>query len=451
MTPAKAGGWAVLCSFAVYFIPIVGPHAAFLIFETIRQQFRDFTHPAWAFSALGAAVGLQAVAVALFYSFWRRRSLLSIAALPAYGLAAAVLAQFIYMLWLPSYFLIEADRAPETGALTEACSVVDASMMTWRTPRRLPHDGWGEVWLSDWQNRQSVLSMPDCRRIAAPLPQPRLQPSGHADFSVGITQIAPGGLALVQRTDIPSKKNSWYLLNAPAGTLLPLAAPAVDAAVAPFLSDDGSEIAWILPVPGTGPPVREALHLRPVHDGKPEAVLDLSPFGAISYETISIDSTSGEILLWANVPGKLLATTIDGSERSTPALPPLVKPLSNTLVLTEHGVLAWDAYKEDDNYLVAWSMDSGSGTRRIPKGSSVTAAAVDPSTRYVAISTTTTLNIGSVRDSVVVLRASDGQEIFRRFLPKYSRTNVAFIGRDFFAYSDTGGTHVLRLPAGQDR
>jgi hypothetical protein len=451
MTAGKAGGLALLCSFAVYFIPVVGPHAAFFIFETIRLQFRDFTNPAWAFSALGAAVGLQTVAVALFYWFWRRRSVLSIAALPAYGLAAAVLAQFIYMLWLPSYFLIEADQAPETGAWMEACTVADASMMTWRTPRRLPHDGWGEVWLSDSQNRQSMLSMPGCRRIAAPLPQPQLQPSGHMDFSVGIVQIAPGGLALVQRTDIPSNKSTWYLLNAPAGALLPLSAPAVDGAVAPYLSDDGSQIAWILPIPGTGPPVRDALHLRPVLDGKPEAVLDLSPFGAASYETIGIDSTSGEILLWVNVPARLLATTMDGSERSTPALPALVKPQSNTLVLTEHGVLAWDAYKEDDNYLVAWSMNSGSGSRRIPRGSSVEAAAVDPSARYVAISTSTSLNIGNVRDSVVVLRTSDGKEVFRRFLPKYSRTNVAFVGRDFFAYSDTGSTHVLRLPTGQER
>ena len=450
MTARKAGGYALACSFAVYFIPIVGPHTGFFIFESLRIQFRDFRDPAWAFSALGAAVVLQAVAFVLFYWLWRRRGALAIAALLTYGFAATVVAQFIYMLWLPSYFLIEADTAPEIGAWAEVCTVADASTTIWRTPRRLPDEGWSEVWLNDSQNGQSMLTMPGCRRIPAPMPQPHVQPSGHVDFLTSIVQVVPRGLALVQRTDVPSNRISWYLLNAPAGTLLPLAAPN-DGTVALYLSDDGSETAWILPIPGTGPPVLEALHVRPVQEGRPEAVLDLSPFGPASYETIGIDSQSGEILLWVSVPGRLLATAMDGMERSTPAIPPLVKPSSNTLLLTNHGVLAWDSYKEDDNYLVAWSMDSGSGSRHIPRGSSVTAATVDPSGRYVAISTTTTLNIGSVRDSVVVLRTTDGREVFRRFLPKYSRTNVAFIGREFFAYSDASSTHVLRVPADQER
>jgi hypothetical protein len=142
------------------------------------------------------------------------------------------------------------------------------------------------------------------------------------DFSAGIIQVAPGGLALVQRTDIPSNKSTWYLLNAPAGTLLPL-----------------------------------PLHRR---------------FTGPSY------------------------------------------PTCQTM-----------ARKRTTNYIVAWSPDSGSGSRRIPRGSSVEAAAVDPSARYVAISTITTLSIGSVRDSVVVLQTSDGKEVFRRFLPKYNRTNVS--------------------------
>jgi hypothetical protein len=46
----------------------------------------------------------------------------------------------------------------------------------------------------------------------------------------------------------------------------------------------------------------------------------------------------------------------------------------------------------------------------------------------VAVSTTSSLNIGRVKDSVFVLSAVDGREVFRRFISRYSRTSVVFLG-----------------------
>jgi hypothetical protein len=71
--------------------------------------------------------------------------------------------------------------------------------------------------------------------------------------------------------------------------------------------------------------------------------------------------------------------------------------------------------------------------------------AADPAGRYIAFSTTTTLNIGDTRDTVAVLRTADGEEVFRRYLPAYNRTGVIFLGTEYFAYSDGGTTHVLRI------
>src|SRR4029079_18648652 len=122
-----------------------------------------------------------------------------------------------------------------------------------------------------------------------------------------------------------------------------------------------------------------------------------------SYETIGVDTTTGEVLLWVEVADKLFEADMAGNQKPL-SLPPGVKPLSNTLMVGEHGVIAWDAYKEDDAYALAWKTDAGAGLRRIPKGSSIIAAALDPAGRFVAFSTATTLNIGSVRDAVVVLR-----------------------------------------------
>jgi DNA-binding beta-propeller fold protein YncE len=108
-------------------------------------------------------------------------------------------------------------------------------------------------------------------------------------------------------------------------------------------------------------------------------------------------------------------------------------------------VVAWDAYKEDENYVISWVLDTGSGTHKIPKGSSPTAVAVDPAGRYIAFSTTTSLNIGNTKDTVVVLRTVDGQEVFRRYLAPFNRTGVIFLGDAYFAYSDSGTTHVLHI------
>jgi hypothetical protein len=110
------------------------------------------------------------------------------------------------------------------------------------------------------------------------------------------------------------------------------------------------------------------------------------------------------------------------------------------------GWVAWDAYKEDGPYHLTWSLAGGAGTHRTNNGRSNTSAAVDPSGSLVAISETTTLSIGDARDVVYVIRASDGADVFRTFLPRYSRSQVVFFAGGFFAYSDVTGTHVLKIP-----
>jgi hypothetical protein len=445
-SPRRAAILALPCSFVIYVIPIVGPHAAFFLYEVIGQQFRKPQNLSWAAADLAVALGLQALAWALFYWIWRRRGVLPVVVTVACTVTAIGLAQYVYMLLLPSYFLIERDNTPETGTWAEVCTVVDASMMTWRTPRRVPVGGWQEVWVTDSHNRPSMLSVPDCRRTNAELPQPAVKSDGRADFSIGVIQVVPGGVALVQRTDIPSGQTTWLILNLQDRTLTPVSAPASENVVAPYLTDDGRATAWMLPVSGTGPPVWEELHVRPVHGSEPERLLEVSRrFGVASYEPVDVDATTGDIVLWAEVPGRLILGNMDGTHRAA-SIPPGVKPQSNTVMIAEHGVVAWDAYKEDGAYQISWATDAGAGTRRIPRGSSITAAAIDSPGRYVAFSTTTTLNIGRVKDTVTVVRTADGREVFRRNLPQFSRTNVTFVGQDYFAFSDPGATHVLRVP-----
>jgi hypothetical protein len=45
-----------------------------------------------------------------------------------------------------------------------------------------------------------------------------------------------------------------------------------------------------------------------------------------------------------------------------------------------------------------------------------------------------------------VLRTSDGATVFRRYLPRYARSEVVFFDGGFLGYSDFEGTHILKLP-----
>jgi len=63
----------------------------------------------------------------------------------------------------------------------------------------------------------------------------------------------------------------------------------------------------------------------------------------------------------------------------------------------------------------------------------------------VALSASTTLSIGSTQDLVAIVSARDGRDVFRRYLPRYSRSPTIFFDGGLFGYSDPAGTHVVRL------
>jgi hypothetical protein len=96
--------------------------------------------------------------------------------------------------------------------------------------------------------------------------------------------------------------------------------------------------------------------------------------------------------------------------------------------------------------VVEWSLPAGSGAQRLPLGRTIHSAALDREAALVAVSAGTGLNIGKARDSVWVFRAVDGREVFRKYLPRYSRSPVAFLDGGYFAYSDASGTHVCKVP-----
>src|SRR5215813_3259405 len=124
---------------------------------------------------------------------------------------------------------------------------------------------------------------------------------------------------------------------------------------------------------------------------------------------------AGEVLLSRN--DEFIVLGLNGDVRSRISKPGEVAAQPSTLRRFGDGWVAWDAYRDEGRYQIAWSLPSGKGAHHVLKGRSINSAAVSPAGDLIAISVATSLNIGNIQDSIYVLRASDGKEVFRRYLP----------------------------------
>jgi hypothetical protein len=176
-------------------------------------------------------------------------------------------------------------------------------------------------------------------------------------------------------------------------------------------------------------------------------VLDLSGFGPAGYVLGGIDAERGEIILTRNEEPMLLG--LDGTLHPAPTLPDNLAVQSQTWLLALGGWVAWDAYREDEPYRLAWSLPAGAGWYRLPLGRAITSASVSGDGTLIALSATSGLSIGSTPDLLVVFQASDGSEVYRRYLPKYTRTPVVFLTGGRFAYHRLDGMMILRVPVRQ--
>jgi hypothetical protein len=435
--------WIALAgSFAVYLIPLAGPHAVWLLGESLFTTPSGGRNTQWLAANLLLAIAAQVVvALVLAWSLRgsRRRLLVWIPAIPVFVAAMNV----AYLVAIPSHFLIEPDTRPELRAWKEQCNIPQTSLMPVRTTANLPSLAVREWWLQRPDGRYSLLSLPDCRVTDAPLPVPVVQAGGRADFTLGFQFSSVRGAVILERLVPSTSQRSWWLLADASSA--PEAIEQVPADVAPILSDEADAVAWLEQVPGSRPPVLHRLVVRALRPSPDldRIQIDLSSLGPGSYTLISVNTTARDAVLW-NVD-RPLVVGFDGSRRDYRFDPGPMSPQASTFLRHRDGWVAWDAYRDDGPYQLSWSLSAGSGKHLTNKGRSITAAALDPSARLIAISESTTLSIGEARDVVYVIQVNDGSEVFRAYLSRYARSPVVFFDGGYFGYSDLDGTHILTI------
>ncbi len=443
----KALRKALIASFAVYLLPIFTVHVLFVWGWAIGAELlagKSGREALWLAADAGLAVALQALAFVLFYWVFSGRAwrwLALFPAVPAFWLAL----NGAYLIALPGLFLIEAETARETGDWALACRIEDATLLQVRGPATPDLARAQEAWVASTTapDTWKLLTGPDCRLEATAHSRPTERGS--------LAAVAAGGAAIFTAyVGDPAVTRYWHLdpVSGRATELTPPLPPDLRYWLV-TLSRDGKAVGWI-ESERSGRNWERRLKTREVATGRERDVL-LQGLDRGQPEILALDGFEGGVMV-SLYPGRVLA--FDGTGR--PAWGPIdtgeIKHVGRNFVRIGDGWVAWEIYREEGRLRIVWDLPQGSGRREVPKGSGIKDLAVSPDGELIAVSTSTNLNIGNVRDSLFVLRSRDGVEVYRRFFRKYTRTRMAFLGPRHLAVTranlDKGGgwIEVLEVP-----
>ena len=418
--PSRPFAAAAILSFSVYLLPLIGPHAVTLLGKVlIIELTRDLNRaPAWIATDIGLALLLQASAMAVLYRLFRKPDITAgvvvVLAIPIF----IAFAEVSYLIAIPSMFLIERDTMNESGTWPVICSAANASLISVPMSQMRSEQNTSQFPVQSSDGRYHLMRFSDCTLQPLSLPQPTLQPGGRVDFTIGINYFVSDTGLLFHKLPVSSTRMEWALLKngAPAPVGIEMAS------TMPVLSSDGGSVGWVELNQGSGPRPSHVF-VRRIDSDRPSIDIDLSSFGLSNEYTLNgLDVRNGQALIVRNEYSKYVFLTVnfDGHELSSTE-PDGVKPQPQTFLKLQNGWIAWDAYQERDAYRVRWSLATGQGSHRVALGRGITAVAANPSGSLIAVSVTTNLNIGNTRDAVYILRASDGSEVFRKYLARYSR------------------------------
>ena len=390
----KRAAAAFALSWAAYLAPLVGPHAAFLLGEVILDDIRHALHGggdrslAWIGTDVGVALLAQFALFLFIYWFVRRPGWLRGLCVGASVIPAVFILNLAYMETIPIHFLIEPDTAAERNTWRLQCTVHNVWIPQIASPPTI--SGVAPILTADVNppNRYGLLDPSNCSVRTLALEQ----------SAARYMTYTAAGRALYLTAPPPDARRSWSVFDFASGASVQLGTVGTDAGQFPILSTDGKSIGWLRPVAGATPPIQLEAVVQKIGTAG-ERIVNLSALerGGI-LQLIQVDSRAEEIAV-ARGLNELFWIGFDGRIRRT-LRPEFVEPQPQTIRLVDRGWVAWDAYRENQPYRVAWSLARGTGSLRVPKGRSITSLAVSPDGRWIALSVTSTLSIGSTADAV---------------------------------------------------
>lgn len=433
---------AIAASFIVYLLPVFTVHISIpwgVVLWMELTRLAGERNVLWLVMDLGFALLLQAAAGALVYwaiGGWRWwRTFLLIGAIPVFFVAL----QLGYQIAIPTLFLIEKEEHGEHGDWQAACTVPGAQVAQVDAGSSLALEHAEEAWAVSQADGFSLLTMPECSLSKLPI----------AFSRTVVEQVAPGGGALFTVSD-PSGALTRYGL-APGGEPRIIKRPTGIEHWKPVLDYDGVSVAWLERERTTDKiGTRWRIRSRRLTDGFEETVT-LQLERPTSFELIAADTAHNRFFARRN-EREFVWIDQGGAITYEPFAPnPDTEPTQRYSRLKD-GWASWDVYRDEGRHRVAWSLPAGKGMHEVLKGRGIHDVSLSPDGRLIAVSVGPNTRIGSLKDSLYVLRAADGVEVFRRILPPYSRSKPAFLGNSHLAMTvpREGQTAiaVLKIPQG---
>jgi hypothetical protein len=426
---------ALMLSFSIYLWPIVSAHWIDFFGLALGRELLGDREPAWKTADVALALILQAVLLACVWWVIPRSKALAVGIAAVLLIPGAMALNAAYMYAIPAYFLIEADTAPEISTWKEECAVEGFSLDPVRQGVSRGLERRGQLWVRHADGtRYGIMRVPGCTVEPVAIPALPIAP--------GLHQGLPDGSVVYVKMERVGGQQYW-LLRRGSTDPMQLVPPDGQADGMPLVSEDAGWVAWVRRSPDRA----ASLLIEPLGGGHP-IVFSHPLLERTTLVPVELDMQRREVTVNRDLSA-FASLRLDGSVRWGPLTPGPIEAQTDTFRYLDGQWAAWDAYVENRRYRLGWATHVGQLEYEVPKGRSITSAAIDAAGRYVAASTTTSLNIGAIKDTVVVLRTKDASEVFRRALPAYARSQVAFIGDSYFAYSDFDGTRswtrVLRM------
>ncbi len=426
----------------VYLLPLAQRHGVLVVgvllgidVGAVAGGDREF---GWAAADFGVALVAQAILFAVCWWVFSGRGVRWLALLAALPTLTWVL-NLAMMIWIPTRFLIEDVAFVDKTDLPVHCVLENARLGSVDEGIEAVLSANGRIWVEvGKEGRATLLTVPGCRQT----------PSGVAYTDTGgKLQAARDGSILFAR-QVPGESRIERKVMTPSGKIS-IAKPAPVARYwAPKLSRDGQALVWI-DQKREGDRFSFWLMVRDLATGA-ERRINIQPPADRRPELIDADLRVGRFVV-VNQARDLYGLDLDGAAVWGPVSRPEIGYLRENLRrIGTRGFVFWQSYREEGRYLVSWTIDGQSGRHEVPLGRAITDVAVSSDGVYIAISTSSGLNIGSVPDTVYVLRSADGADVFRRTLPRYARSQLAILGPRYLAYSRHDGTRqwieVIELP-----